>query len=95
MLTDFPRNPSTIKTLLFADDVTIYSEKKLPSYAEITLQPTFNKIYRWGKYAPDKSSTAVFTRAYKPGDDPLLFITGIESPPHPTHKFLASSLTKS
>ena len=93
MLSDFPSQPATINTRLFADDITIYSETRLPADAETILQPALNRIYRWGKrwafqFAPDKSTTLVFNRAYKPGADPLLFINGHRIPSRPTHKLL-------
>ena len=93
MLTDFPTHPTPVKSRLYADDVTIYAETKLPEDAEVTIQPALNKIFRWGrewklKFAPDKSSVVVFNRSYKPGADPLLFINGHRIPAHATHKFL-------
>jgi hypothetical protein len=93
MLSDFPSQPATVKTRLFADDITIYSETRLPADAEIVFQPALNRIYRWGKrwefqFAPDKSTKLVFNRAYKPGADPLLFINGHRISSRPTHKLL-------
>jgi hypothetical protein len=93
MLTDFPTPPTPVESRLYADDVTIYAETKLPEDAEVTIQPALNKIYRWGrkwklKFAPDKSTVVVFNRSYKPGADPLLFINGHRIPSHETHKFL-------
>nr|CAH0112721.1 unnamed protein product [Daphnia galeata] len=93
MLSDFPSQPATIKTRLFADDITIYYETRLPADATTILQPALNRIYRWGKrwelkFAPDKSTTLVFNRAYKPGADPLLFINGHRIPSRPKNKLL-------
>ena len=93
MLSDFPSQPATIKTRLFADDITIYSKTRLPADAETILQAALNRIYHWGKrrefqFAPDKSTTLVFNRAYKPEADPLLFINGHRILSRPTHKLL-------
>ncbi|XP_045025199.1 uncharacterized protein LOC123469925 [Daphnia magna] len=92
MMSDFPMQQQT-KTLLFADDVTIYTQVNQPEDAETTLQPALDKIYRWGskwnfKFAPAKSATVVFTRAYKPGADPLLFLNGHRIMTRSSHKFL-------
>jgi hypothetical protein len=93
MLTDFPASFPVVNKLLFADDISIYTNCKRPAEAEVTLQPELDQIYRWGKklklkFAPDKCATVVFTRAYKPGDDPMLFLHGHPIHPQPTFKFL-------
>ena len=81
MLMDFPTPPFSIKNLLFADDVAFYVQVLHPIDAEPLLQPFIDKVYRWGrkwkfKFSADKSSGIVFTRQYKPGEDPRLFLNG-------------------
>jgi hypothetical protein len=76
MLSDFPPPPD-VKHLLFADDVTIYTETKLPADAEVILQPYIDRVVKWGrkwkfKFSAPKPSAVSFTRLYKPGDDPTL-----------------------
>jgi hypothetical protein len=75
-LSDFPPPPD-VKHLLFADDVTIYTETKLPADAEVILQPYIDRVVKWGrkwkfKFSAPKPSAVSFTRLYKPGDDPTL-----------------------
>ncbi|EFX62349.1 hypothetical protein DAPPUDRAFT_270569 [Daphnia pulex] len=91
MLIDFPPSTPETKISLYADDVLLYSIVKHPADAEVTLQPALDRVRRWGrkwKFAPDKSAMVVFTRAYKPGNDPLLFLDGHRIPSQPTFKFL-------
>lgn len=59
----------------------IYAQVDIPADAEVILQPALDKIYHWVKdwnlkFAPAKSTTVVYTRAYKPRADPLLFLKG-------------------
>jgi hypothetical protein len=66
---------------------------KRPSDAEVTLEPAQDKVRRWGRkwkfrFAPNKNAMVVFTRAYKPGNDPLLYLNGHRIPSQPTFKFL-------
>jgi hypothetical protein len=66
---------------------------KRPSDDEVTLQPALDKVRRWGRkwkfrFAPDKNAMVVFTRAYKPGNDPLLYLNGHRIPSQSTFKFL-------
>ena len=66
---------------------------KRPSDAEVTLQPALDKVRRWGRkwkfrFAPDKNAMVVFTRVYKPGNDPLLYLNGHRIPSLPTFRFL-------
>lgn len=89
----FPSLPSPTKTLLYADDITIYATTPCPADAEEILQPALNKIYSWSrkwkfKFAPDKSVIVVFTRSYKSGADPLLFMNRHRIPSQPIFKFL-------
>jgi hypothetical protein len=91
MLSDFP--PPDVKHLLFADNVTIYTETKLPADAEVILQPYIDRVVKWGrkwkfKFSAPKSSAVSFTRLYKPGDDPLLFLSGQRIPNASKAKFL-------
>ena len=93
MLTDLPKLSPLTKIYLFADDVTITASCKQPSDAEVTIQPALDKVHRWSskwklKLAPDKSACVVFSRSYKPGPDPLLFINGHPIPPKSKFKFL-------
>jgi hypothetical protein len=93
MLTDLPKIPPPAKIRLFADDVTIVASCKQPSDAEVTIQPALDRLHRWFskwklKLSPDKSAIVVFTRSYKPGPDPLLFINGHPIPSKPRFKFL-------
>jgi hypothetical protein len=93
MLYDFPLPPINSKLLLFADDVTIYSKVKRPIDAEAILQPYLDKVAKWGrkwkfKFSAAKSSAVSFTRSYKHGDDPLLFINGHRIPNVSKVKFL-------
>jgi ribonuclease HI len=93
MMSDFPNHWTRTRTLLFADDILIYTRTKLPIGAETTLQPAIDDVGRWGrkwkfKFAPDKSGAITFTRAYKPGDDPLLFLYGHRIQPKTKAKFL-------
>ena len=93
MMSDFPNHLARTKTLLFADDILIYTRTKLPIGAETTLQPAIDDVGRWGrkwkfKFAPDKSGAITFTWAYKPGDDPLLFLYGHRIQPKTKAKFL-------
>jgi ribonuclease HI len=97
MLFDFPLPSINSKLLLFADDVTIYSKVKRPIDAEVTLQPYLDKVAKWGKkwklkFSAAKSSAVSFTRSYKPGDDPLLFINGRRIPNVSKVKFLGLTL---
>ena len=89
MLYDFPSPTAMTKRLLFADDITVYAKVKVPAQAEPILQPYLEKIGLWGRkwkfrFSGEKSAAMVFTRAYKPGDDPLFFICGerIRTVPH-------------
>ncbi|KZS03634.1 Uncharacterized protein APZ42_033627 [Daphnia magna] len=53
--------------------------------------PALNRIFSWSrkwKFAPDKSAIVAFTRSYKPGADPLLFLNGHRIRSHPNFKFL-------
>ncbi|KZR96395.1 Uncharacterized protein APZ42_009289, partial [Daphnia magna] len=75
------------------DDIMIYTKTEKPIDAETTLQPAIDEAYKWGrkwkfKFAPDKSGMITFTRAYKPGDDPLLFLNGHRIQPKKSAKFL-------
>ena len=93
MLIDFPTPPPQIKLKLYADDVTVYSRVERPIDAEIVLQPYINKVVKWGrkwkfKFSASKSTTVSFTRSYKPGDDPLLFLNGMRIPNASKFKFL-------
>lgn len=93
MLTDLPKIPPPAKIRLYADDVTIVASCKQPSDAEVTIQPALDRLHRWCskwklKLSPDKSAIVVFTRSYKPGPDPLLFINGHPIPSKPRFKFL-------
>ena len=93
MLMDLPKLSPLTKIYLFADDVTITASCKQPSDAEVTIQPALDKVHRWSskwklKLAPDKSACVVFSRSYKPGPDPLLFINGHPIPPKSKFKFL-------
>jgi hypothetical protein len=61
--------------------------------AKVTLQPALDKVRRWGRkwkfrFAPDKNAMVVFTRAYKPGNDPLLYLNGHRILFLPTFQFL-------
>ncbi len=81
MLMDFPNPPPSIKNLLFADDITFYTQVKVPIDAEAILNPFIDEVYRWGrkwkfKFAPDKSTAVIFTRSHKPGSDPILLMQG-------------------
>ena len=93
MLIDFPTPSPQIKLKLYADDVTVYSRVERPIDAEIVLQPYINKVVKWGrkwkfKFSASKSTTVSFTRSYKPGDDPLLFLNGMRIPNASKFKFL-------
>jgi hypothetical protein len=93
MMSDFPNHWARTKTLLFADDILIYTRTKLPISAETTLQQVIDDVVRWGrkwkfKFAPDKSGAIMFTRACKPGDDPLLFLYGHRIQPKTKAKLL-------
>ena len=81
MLIDFPSPPPDITLQLYADDVNAYAQVKKPIDAEPVLQPYIEKVARWGrkwklKFSAPKSTLVSFTRSYKPGDDPLLFLNG-------------------
>jgi ribonuclease HI len=93
MLIDFPTPPPPIQLLLYADDVNIYTRVKQPIDAETVLQPYIDKVAKWGrkwkfKFSASKSTTVSFTRSYKPGDDPLLFLNGHRIPNASKFKFL-------
>ena len=81
MMSDFPKPVSTIKTLLYADDISFYTQVSKSIEAEIILQPYLEEIYRWGlewkfNFPPEKSSAVVFTRRSDPGNDPIIFMHG-------------------
>ena len=93
MMMDFPAPPLAINLLLYADDISFYTQVNTPVNAEAVLQPYIDEVYRWGrkwkfKFPPEKSSAVVFTRAYKPGSDPLLFMHGHRIKTEKTVKFL-------
>lgn len=81
MMADFPVRVSNIKTLLYAEDISLYTKVKTPQDAEQILQPYLDEIYRWGcvwkfDFPPEKASAVIFTKSYKPGKDLLLFMHG-------------------
>lgn len=93
MMSDFPTHRSKTRTMLFADDIMIFSKVKRPIEAETTLQLAIDDAFRWGRkwklsFAPDKSGLIVFTRSYKPGEEPLLFTNGHRINPKKSAKFL-------
>jgi hypothetical protein len=93
MLHDFPSPPANTNRLLFADDVTIYAQAKRPIDSEPILQPYIDKVSKWGrkwkfKFSASKSAVISFTRQYKSGDNPLLFLDGHRIPNTPKIKFL-------
>jgi hypothetical protein len=97
MLYDFPTPPQDINLQLYADDVNFYTTVKRPIDAEITLQPYVDKVAKWGrkwkfKFSASKSSSVVFTRAYKPGEDPLFFLNGQRIPNAKKVKFLGLTM---
>ena len=93
MLHNFPTPPQDIILQLYADDVNFYTTVKRSIDAETILQPYVDKVAKWGrkwkfKFSASKSSSAVFTRAYIPGEDPLLFLNGQRIPNAKKVKFL-------
>lgn len=93
MLRDFPTPPPNAKLMLYADDVTVYTQVNRPIDAEASLGPYLAKIHRWGvkwkmKFSAEKSAALIFTRSYKPGDDPILFLQGRRIPVVKEFKFL-------
>jgi ribonuclease HI len=93
MLYDFPAPPPVVTRLLFADDVTLYAKADRPIDSEPILQPYINKVSKWGRkwkfrFSASKSAVVSFTRQYKPGDDPLLFLDGHRIPNSSKIKFL-------
>ncbi|XP_045022876.1 uncharacterized protein LOC116932420 [Daphnia magna] len=93
ILIDFLSSTPETKISLYADDVLLYSMVKRPADAEVTLQPVLDKVRRWGRkwkfsFTPNKNAMVVFTRAYKPGNDPLLYLDGHRIPSQPTFNFL-------
>jgi hypothetical protein len=93
MLIDSPTSTPETKITLYADDLFVYSIVKRPADDEVTLQPALDRVQKWGRkwkfrFAPDKNAMVVFTRAYKPGNDPLLYLNGHRIPSQPTFKFL-------
>ena len=86
-----------MKLQLYADDVNLFTTVNRPIDAEIILQPYVDKVAKWGrkwkfKFSASKSSSVVFTRAYKPGDDPLLFLNGQRIPNAKKVKFLGITM---
>ena len=49
MLHDFLSPPPNLNRLLFADNVTLYAQVKLPIDAEPILQPYIDKVVKWGR----------------------------------------------
>jgi ribonuclease HI len=93
MLFDFLMPPTNVNRLLFAYDITLYAQVKHPMDAEPILQPYIDKVVKWGrkwkfKFSAPKSSAVSFTRLYKPGNDPLLFLRGQRIPNAAKAKFL-------
>jgi hypothetical protein len=93
MLIDFPSPPLDITLQLYADDFNVYTQVKKPIDAEPVLQPYIEKVARWGrkwklKFSAPKSTSVSFTRSYKPGDDPLVFLNGHRIPNASKFKFL-------
>ena len=86
-----------MKLQLYADDVNLFTTVNRPIDAEIILQPYVDKVAKWGrkwkfKFSASKSSSVVFTRAYKPGDDSLLFLNGQRIPNAKKVKFLGITM---
>lgn len=93
MLIDIPTPPSDVHLQLYADDVNFYARVKMPIDTEIVLQPYIDKVATWGrkwkfKFSAPKSTSVSFTRSYKPGHDPLLFLNGHRIPNASKFKFL-------
>jgi hypothetical protein len=98
MLYDFPSLPPNVSRLLFTDDVTLYSLVKHPIDAKPIFQPYIDKVINWGRnwkftFSATKSSAVSFTRLYKPGNDPLLFLSGQRFPNAARPNFWVSSST--
>jgi hypothetical protein len=97
MLYNFPTPPHDINLQLYADDVNFFTTVNLSTDAKIILQPYVDKVAKWGckwklKFSASKSSSVVFTRAYKHGDDPLLFLKGQRIPNAKKVKFLGITM---
>lgn len=81
MTMDFPTPTGNIKTLLYADDISFYTQTDTLEKAEQALQLYLDEVYDWGQkwkfnFSPNKSSATIFTHLHNPGNNPLLFIHG-------------------
>ena len=85
--------PTNVNRLLFSDDITLYAQVKHPMDAEPILKPYIDKVVKWGrkwkfKFSAPKSSAVLFTRLDKPGNDPLLVLSGQRIPNAAKAEFL-------
>lgn len=93
MLYDFPTPPTGVKSLLYADDITIYTSSNFPTKSESVIQPYLDDIIAWGfyrkcKFSPTKSAVLPLNRSLAPVNGPTFLINGQPLPSVLKFKFL-------